>query len=275
MRMLKVKPLTDELTDSFDENLRRDPLTDVFYILDLYDPQERKRSEFYVALRDGKIEGKLLVYHGLRIASVWIRGSEEASFRLLEGVKIPNQAIFLVDRELSRLIRRKVSITAEYPTEVMVLRGGEQRVLIKHDVGELREEHAIDYLRLFREFQPSVGAMREEEIQEFRRGLERRKVYGIFVDGSLVSTTLLSRYPALEDIRWIGFTFTRRRYRGRGFAASLVSRAVSDAFQNPRVRHVGLIVRSTSVPAKHVYGKVGFKKHRELAWLSLNTDMAP
>ncbi len=273
--MLEVKLLTDDLIDAFDEDLRRDTLTNVFYILDLYDPQERERSEFYVALRDDKIEGKLLVYRGLRIASVWIRGSEEAASRMLEAVEIPSRAVFHVDRELSSLIRREVSITAEYPTEVMVLKRGEQRVFVKHDVEELREEHAVDYLRLFREFQPSVGAIKEEEIQRFKRGLKRSNIYGVFVDGSLVSTTVLSHYPTLEDIGWIGFTFTMGRYRGRGFATSLMSRAVSDAFQNPRVKHIGLIVRSTNVAAKRVYGKVGFKKHRELAWLSLNTDMAP
>lgn len=275
MTVLSVKPLTDELIDAFDKDLRRDQLTNVFFILDLYDPQERERSEFYVALRDDKIEGKLLVYQGLRIASVWIRGNEEAASRLLEGVEIPNRAVFHVDRQLSKLMRREVSITAEYPTEVLVLKSGEQRAFVKHDVEELREEHAIDYLRLLREYQSSFGAIKEEEIQKFKRGLERSNVYGLFVDGSLVSTTVLSRYPTLEDARWIGFTFTKQGYRGRGFATSLVSRAVSDAFQNPRVEHVGLIVRSTNVPAKRVYGKVGFKKHRELAWLSLNTDMAP
>ena len=273
--MLDVKPLTDELIDSFDRNLRRDPLTNVFHILDLHDPRERKRSEFYVALRDDEIEGKLRVYHGLGIASVWIRGSEEAALRLLEAVKIPNQAVFQVDHELSDLIRREFSITAEYPTEVMVLKRDEQRFFIEHDVEELREEHAIDYLRLFRGYHPSVGAIKEEEIRKFRRGLKRRNVYGIFVDGSLVSTTFLAQFPTLEGVRWIGFTFTKEKHRGRRFATSLVSKAVSDAFQNPGVRHVGLIVRSTNLPAKHVYGKVGFRKHRELAWLSLNTDMAP
>ncbi len=273
--MLKVKSLSDELIDALDKNLRSDPLTNVFYILDLHNPRERERSEFYVALRDDEIEGKLLVYHGLRIASVWMRGSEEAALRLLEAVEFPNRAVFHVDRELSDLIRRRVSITAEYPTEVMALERGEQRIFVKHDVEKLREEHAIDYLRLFREYHPSAGAIRKEEIQRFKRGLERSKIYGVFVDESLVSTTFLSHYPTLENVGWIGFTFTKERYRGRGFATSLMSRAVSDAFQNPRVSHIGLIVRSTNLPAKHVYGKVGFKKHRELAWLSLNTDMAP
>jgi len=273
--VIKVKPLTRELEDSFDRNLREDPLTNFFYLNDLHNPRERKKSEFYIALRDDRIEGKLLVYRGMDIASVWIRGTREAASHLLEALSVPDRAVFNVDRELDDVIRRKISIISEYPTEVMVLRTGEHRVFVKHEVEQLIEENAINYLRLFREYQPSLGAIKEDEIQKFKTNLRTRNLYGVFVDGSLVSTTVLSGYPASEDIRWIGFTFTKEGYRGRGFATSLVSRAVSDAFEHSGVRSIGLMVRSTNTAAKHVYGKIGFKKHRELTWLNYNTDMAP
>ena len=273
--VINVKPLTSDLVDSFNTNLREDPLTNFLYLLDLHDSRERKKSEFYLALRDDRIEGKLVIYRGMEIASVWIRGNEEAASRLLEAIAVPDRAIFTVDRELGDVIRRRLSIRAEYPTEVMVVRTGEHRVFVKHEVEHLREEHAINYLRLFREYQPSLGTIKKEEIQKFRGDLEKRDFHGIFVNGTLVSTTILYGSPASEDIRWIGFTFTKEGYRGRGFATSTVSRAVSDAFQNSAVRNIGLMVRSTNAPAKHVYGKIGFKKHSELAWLNYNTDMAP
>lgn len=275
MGVLKIKPLTPGLVDPFDMDLRADPLTNVFYLLDLHDPRERERSKFYLALRGNKIEGKLLVYSGLLVPSVWIRGSKEAVLRLMETVDVPDQAILSADRELGDLIRSKVSATAQYPTEVMALKRGEHRVFVRHDVEELTEKHAMNYLKLFREYQPSLGTIKEKEIQNFRVNLRTRNAYGIFVDGSLASTTVLLRYAAVQDIRWIGFTFTKERYRGRGFATSLVSKAVSDGFQDARVSQIGLIVRSTNEPARRVYQKVGFKKHMELTWLNLKTEMAP
>lgn len=79
------------------------------------------------------------------------------------------------------------------------------------------------------------------------------------MDGRLVSVVQLEKLLFhIPEACWIGRVFTIQKYRGMGFAASSVLKAVEEAFKYESVKYVGLGVRSDNAPAKHVYAKIGF-----------------
>ncbi|MEM2448472.1 MAG: GNAT family N-acetyltransferase [Candidatus Bathyarchaeia archaeon] len=53
--------------------------------------------------------------------------------------------------------------------------------------------------------------------------------------------------------------FTSQKYRGKGFATSVVSKTVENAFKRYNVEYVGLGVRSDNTSAKRVYEKIGLR----------------
>ncbi|MEM2848701.1 MAG: hypothetical protein QXI36_00295 [Candidatus Bathyarchaeia archaeon] len=70
------------------------------------------------------------------------------------------------------------------------------------------------------------------------------------MDGQLVSVVQLEKLLFhIPEVCWIGKVFTSQKYRGMGFAASSVLKAI--------------------------YAKIGFKKYKDRCWLNLNTEIIP
>lgn len=272
-----MRKLDEELVERLDSYLRRDPIANFYPLYDLYDDEARRKTLWYVGLRDERVVGFLLIYRGGRVvpASVILGGDLDVASSLLVLVD-EDKAIFHVDPELSNVVKSKFHIGGEYPTEIMRLKRGEEKLHIRHNVELLDENHVLELLRLRREWRPSLGSITDEEVKWAKNELERKHVYGVFADGRLVSIArlgeLLSHIP---ELCWIEMVFTSRKYRRRGFATSVVSKTVEDAFKRYNVEYVGLGVRSDNTPAKRVYEKVGFKKHRDRYWLNMNVELIP
>ncbi|MBS7611795.1 GNAT family N-acetyltransferase [Candidatus Bathyarchaeota archaeon] len=274
---IKVRRLDEELVERLDFYLRRDPITNFYPLYDLYDDEARRKTLWYVGLKDERVVGFLLIYRGGRVvpASIILDGDLDVVLPLLDLVG-EDKAIFHVDPKLSNVVKSKFHIGNEYSTEIMKLKRSEERLCIRHNVELLNEDHVLEFLRLRREWRPSLGSMTDEEMRWAKNELERGHVYGAFTDGQLVSIArlgeLLSHIP---EVCWIETVFTSQVYRGRGFATSVVSKTVENAFKRYGVKYIGLGVRSDNTPAKRVYEKVGFKKHRDRCWLNLNVEFTP
>jgi RimJ/RimL family protein N-acetyltransferase len=272
---IKVGKLSEEFTGKLGSYLRIDPIYNFYPLYDLYDAVSHRKTLWHIGFKNGHLAGFLLIYHGETPPSIMLDGDRDVVTHLLDIVKI-EEATFHLSPTLSDIVKNKFPIKSEYMTEIMSLRKGEEALYITHDVKLLNEDHAVDLLRLVREWRPAPNDITEEEVEKTMDELKRSDIYGIFTDGRLASVVQLKKLlPHIPEVCWIGRVFTSQKYRGRGFAASLVSKAVEEAFEYESVRYVGLGVRSDNIPAKHLYMKVGFKKYRARCWLNLNTEITP
>ena len=114
---------------------------------------------------------------------------------------------------------------------------------------KLREEHAF----LYRDLKLERGI--EISVDEAREILREYTHYGVIVDNVLVS--IAARYITLPWIHAIGGVFTRKEYRGRGYAKAVTSALTGEAVSS-RV-FAGLHVEVDNKPAIKVYESLGYR----------------
>lgn len=264
---MEIRKLSKDLIRPLDEYLKSDPVRNAYLIHDLH--KERDKSDFYLALEDSEIIGVLLLYHGHRNPTVWIRGRRSASEELLKTIE-PNEAIFTVPPNLAGEVQRQFPTTDTYQGDVMTLRSGEENVVVREPVESLSPDHAEEVGKLFSEWR---GGNPSKHADKFRRGLKSGDsfFYGKFAEGRLVS--MCNARIRFGNLASIGGTFTLPKHRERGYAMSCLSKCLEAALEE--VGKVGLFVRSDNVPAKKLYKKVGFEKNSEVVWLDLNTGFVP
>ena len=112
-----------------------------------------------------------------------------------------------------------------------------------------------------------MGLTLEEELtrplQGFREQLsypEPNAAFGVFVGTELVGSTAVawpSKFPSSRHKVTLWGTFVSPRYRRRGFARMLVSRAISHA-RASGVRRINLTVFVPNEPAVRLYQSLGF-----------------
>jgi len=263
---IRVEPLTDEMVEPLCEYLMRDPCTNLLLIEDVRNIELRRKCEIHVALRGSEIEGYLLVFQGF---SVWIFGGEEAASELLKLVKL-DKAWVNADCALADLVKKSLPVSSEEESEAMVLERGRENLLIRHAVRKLEEEDAEGLLDMMRESNFPLPI--PDSVDEVRGMLRRARYYGTFLDDLLVSAAGSRR--SIPGFGRIGFVLTRPRYRGRGFATSVVSYAVRRLFEeHGDVGRIALFTKSRNIPAKRVYEKVGFRSHRKFVMLGVGIDI--
>ena len=96
-------------------------------------------------------------------------------------------------------------------------------------------------------------------------------VFGIFHDDELISVA--GTLVRLNDVWMIGGVYTHPKFRNRGYATSVVSYWVMEAFKH--TRNACLWVRSDNIPAIRLYNKIGFKFKRKQAWINTYEDIKP
>jgi len=256
--MFKVKELTDDLVPLVNDFLSGDPFVNAYAIWDLR--HLRYRTKFFLCMDGVKLKGLLLDYFSpAGVHFIWLWGEEKVVEKLLE-LPLPDKMIFHVFPELEDVIRRKFSITAKYPIDFMLLRKGEERLYLKHEVRPLNLEDSYSFASLRKE-KPS-----EADLEEAKNFIKEQRFYGIFVDSKLVSVASIQ--VSLPEIWILGGFYTKPGYRNKGYATSLASYLVKEALT--KTNHVGIHVRADNYPAKRVYEKVGFKLYKKMCWLKYN-----
>ena len=121
----------------------------------------------------------------------------------------------------------------------------------------LREEHATLYrdLELERGIEMSVGEAREI--------LKAYTHYGVIVEDVLAS--IAARYVTLPYLHVVGGVFTRREYRGRGYAKAVVSALTREGVGSGAL--AGLHVEVGNEPALRLYRNLGYGIIRSRTWV--------
>lgn len=258
-----VRELLDNLIPLVDAFLRRDLFVNAYAIWDLY--KLRHRTKFFVCLESGKVVGLLLDYSDYRGNHyIWLWGDENVVTKLLE-VPLPDRMVFCIPPELEGVIKRKFSITSKYPMDFMILRKGDERLYIQHEVKQLSMEDACALACLRR------GYSSEKDVEIYRNVIREALCYGIFINSNLISVACAS--VRLPEIWILGGFYTHPEHRNKGYATTLASFLVREAFKE--TNYVGLYVRADNYPAKRVYEKVGFKPYKRIYWLDCGTGLIP
>ena len=122
---------------------------------------------------------------------------------------------------------------------------------------KLREEHATLYRDL--ELERDI----EISLEEAKRILQRYTHYGVIVNGILAS--IAASYVTLPQLWVLGGVYTRKRFRGRGYAKAVVSALTRDIVSRGAL--AGLHVETSNEPALRVYKSLGYKILRIRTWI--------
>jgi len=240
-------------------------LHNLFVVYDLlYEPD---KTTMYVAYgNDGLIKGHLLIYRGLRFPSVRVDGEARAVSELLELLPREKMLLFCPPKLLSA-VKRRFPNAPHYLEDQMCVSKEEEHLISSSLAQKLGSKHASLLTELYSSGEPSY--IRSEE--RCRELLTKHSVFGVFIDGKLVSVAVaMKRLPQSGELTGV---FTHPRHRGRGFGTIVTSAATEEALKH--ADNVLLYVRSDNVPAKRIYRKLGYRKIDEWYWVDIGTGLKP
>jgi len=121
----------------------------------------------------------------------------------------------------------------------------------------LEERHAP----LYRDLELERGI--EISVEEARKILKTYLHYGVIVDNVLVS--IAASYVTLPWIYVIGGVFTRKRYRGKGYAKAVTSALTREVVSSGAT--AGLHVEVDNEPAIKAYKSLGYQITKTRTWI--------
>ncbi|KXA91490.1 hypothetical protein AKJ57_00940 [candidate division MSBL1 archaeon SCGC-AAA259A05] len=259
---MKIRKLSDDLLQPLDDYLARYPIRNSYFIKNLF--RDRNRSEFYLAQKNFKIKGCLLIYNsGLRQSSVAsLIGEENAVLYLLKKCDIKTNN-FLVLPRLKKEVELVYSVKDYKSIDIMQINRGDEKVFSGNSE-KLDLDHVEQIARLLSEWR---GGAPRNYIEGIRERLEKESYYffGKFDNNKLVSMSALTILP--KNMAIISNSFTLPEYRGQGYVISCISKCLQIAFSE--VKKAVLFVFTNNMKAKKVYTSIGFKLYDDFNWLSL------
>jgi len=246
----EVAKLDESLEDLFYKHTFQDIPNNFFFIFDW--KSNREKTDIWLALEQNLIRGMMLVYDG-RI--VHLRGDKGVAEVLLRELDVSNPEL-TVEQHHRQLVLEKYLGLREHVLTLMTLRRGEERLYPSDSVVRLKAEHAEEAADLMRSANPEFwGNMNAKRVTD---SMARAVWMGIFVDEDLAS---VGSVTTTDFAALVGIVATREPYRNRGYATSVVSALLGSALKTNDL--VLIHVLKDNVPARKVYGKVGFKPFKD------------
>jgi ribosomal protein S18 acetylase RimI-like enzyme len=237
-----------------------DPLTHAYLLYDLV--YELERTDAWFEVRGGEVAGYILVWRGPMRAAVHVWGELEDPAGLvpksLESI-ITVHSVGLLDRLLAAL---KGSARVEWYLDMVTDERtfkpvGAERAL-KLDAHN--DRHVEAFLELARARGLSLTA------KEARELLAKRRYYGVFEAGALVSVACA--YLRLPEVWIVGDVYTLPEHRNRGHAKAVTSAVTRDALASGA--HALLHVHEVNKPAIRVYTALGYRAVARKPWVFVN-----
>jgi len=225
-----------------------------FFIIDW--KLNKDKTKIFLAIQDGKIIAMMLIYDR-RI--VQIRGNPEAAEILMNEVNLEKAEINAL-KEHEATILKKYKPVAKHEMILMTLKRGEEHPYIKHPVVKLTPADAQEIASLLNEEFAEWGEWKPETIIE---GMKENVLFlGVKEDEKLVS---LGNTRIVDFGSNIGILATRKGYRSKGYATSIVSALLKEILRECNLALIHVL--SDNAPAKHIYTKVGFKPYKAYTFI--------
>jgi ribosomal protein S18 acetylase RimI-like enzyme len=236
-----------------------DPLTHAYLLYDLI--YELERTDAWFEVRGGEVAGYVLVWRGPERAGVHVWGNLEDPARLVPSSEsiITVHSAGLLEPLLAALkgsakVEWYLDMVADERTFKPV---GAERAL-KLDAHN--DRHVEAFLELARARGLSLTA------KEARELLAKRRYYGVFEAGALVSVACA--YLRLSEVWIVGDVYTLPEHRNRGHAKAVTSAVTRDALASGA--HALLHVHEVNKPAIRVYTALGYRAVARKPWVFVN-----
>jgi ribosomal protein S18 acetylase RimI-like enzyme len=185
---------------------------------------------------------------------VQFRGCREAVRKLLgyaDFEKVELQA----PPDCEDIVCQKFKPRVRQDMVLMRLNRGEERIRITEKPVRLGIEDAEAIADLMRRCDPEWWG--DAKAENLRKSLETMLALGIRKDGRLVSAGYTRFVDFASNISMVA---TDERYRGRGYATSIVSALVEEILKRSPIALIHVI--ADNAPAVRAYSKVGFKPYK-------------
>jgi len=236
-----------------------DPLTHAYLLYDLI--YELERTDAWFEVCGGEVAGYVLVWCGPERAGVHVWGNLEDPARLVPSSEsiITVHSAGLLEPLLAALkgsakVEWYLDMVADERTFKPV---GAERAL-KLDAHN--DRHVEAFLELARARGLSLTA------KEARELLAKRRYYGVFEAGALVSVACA--YLRLPEVWIVGDVYTLPEHRNRGHAKAVTSAVTRDALASGA--HALLHVHEVNKPAIRVYTALGYRAVARKPWVFVN-----
>jgi len=216
----------------------------------------KDKTKILLAIEDESIIGSMLIYDERMIH---IRGSPEAAKLLMNEVDL-KKAEFQVPLEHEAIVQKKYKPSTRHEMILMTLQRGDENLHIRHPILKLGSSEAEEIADLLREEFPEWGEFTGERIRE---RLKNNVLFlGVKEDERIAS---IGNTRILDFVSNIGMVVTRKSYRGRGFATSIISALLKEILQGSELALIHVL--SDNPSAIHVYIKAGFKPYKTYAFI--------
>jgi predicted GNAT family acetyltransferase len=263
--MVKIEKVTEGNKQRVIDSIKSDVVKHVFAFNDIqYEPEH---TTMHTAFENEKLEGYILIYTATDFPSLILECKENIAEKLMAYAP-ENHFIMHTQPNLLSIVKRKFPLAKHYFENWMLLKKGQANFSKSEHVRRLCTEDDAARLGLLlsaREERPRVT------VNRYRDMISRMPIYGVFVDGELVSYA--GSFIQLPQVWMIGGVYTHPSHRSKGYATIATSAVTEEALKNAEA--AALFVRSDNYPAIKAYEKIGYKKIGEKLWVDVGTGQMP
>ena len=262
--MLSIVKVDEGNRQSVVDALRQDPIRHVFAFYDLQCKPEQ--TTCHVAYENQRLAGYILIYRAFECPSVILECPPHLVSELLAYLD-EDRFIMHSPPDLLSAIETKYQRAKHYVEAWMLIKRNQSVAFPSENVRRLCPEDAQQLAAL-------LSTRRERKKADVNKCIEmlnEQPVYGVFIDGKLVSYA--GSFIQTPQVWMIGGVYTRPRHRNRGYATQATSAITQQALQN--AENAALFARADNTPAIKAYTKIGYRKIGEKNWTDQGTGLKP
>ncbi len=167
----------------------------------------------------------------------------------------PNEFISLCQPDEIEIFKNYSTVLHVHLEQQMVANLPKQIRIDSVEVTRVSKKELGNLDRFYREHQSEAWTQLQFKVGAF---------YCVKQDGKIVSAA--GTHIRTPQIAHLGSIVTDEAYRNRGFATACTSILAKNLSSKGRI--ISLFVRTDNKPAIHIYEKLGFKKTREIAFIT-------
>ena len=236
--------LKNEKLKELEEYCLKDPVRHAFALWDIR--REKEKTDFYIYF-EKDIKGYMLIFRGTEIPSIIIHGDGYITEKFLHMI---DEDRFIIHLPYSYIDLWK----GGYKYGIYVMVAEPKFYGFYNEIKEINDASLLRDLFLNPEYL-----------------VNEARTIGLYYGGRVVSVA--SALVHLPEVWVLGAVYTKREYRGMGFATRVIGHFMSMASRE--TKRVVLWVRDNNDIAINLYRKYSFRTVGKDAWISVGVNIPP